>query len=196
MSFKRAVIIFFLFMGFGVTGYSLVRRGIYPVAVVNFDVVTAKDVNENSSIAYTYFQNMLRAYGNDPATLDTAESQLEIRRATLEKLILDKIIYHELTSRINEDFREIARKNIDQYIENNNNVREGAKLLYGLELSDFKERILLPQAYREILEGRMFLKNEQFDEWLKDSGLNARVLILSPNLQWVEGSVKVRSHDN
>ena len=193
MSFNRALIAFMLLMAFGISSHSFVGRGIYPVAVVNFDVVTAKQVAEDSRVAYTYFQNTLRAYGNDPSTLDTAESQLEIKRATLEKLILDKIIYQELRQRVKDDFYAIANQNIDKYVADNQNVTQGAKLLYGLELPDFRNRVLLPQAYREILEGRMFLNNEQFDEWLKDSGSSAQVFILSPELQWVDGSVKVRS---
>ncbi len=193
MSFKQSIVSFALIMALGVGGYSLVQKGIYPVAIVHLSVVTARQVAQDSRVAYTYFQNVLRSSGNDPSALDTPESQLEIKRATLERLIFDKIIYRELDLRVKEDFTEIANKNIDQYISSNQNVEEGARLLYGLELPDFRDRILLPQAYREILEGRMFLGNQQFGDWLKNSGTNVRVFILSPGMQWIDGSVKINS---
>jgi hypothetical protein len=42
----------------------------------------------------------------------------------------------------------------------------------------------------------MFLNNEQFDEWLEESRSRASVFILLSDLQWVDGSVKIRSHEN
>ena len=62
--------------------------------------------------------------------------------------------------------------------------------MYGLEWPDFKERVLLPQAYREILEGRMFLNNENFNDWLAKERASARVIVFMPGLKWENGSIK------
>ena len=75
-------------------------------------------------------------------------------------------------------------------MEDNKNIEEAAQKIYGLEFEDFKKIILMPEAYREILEGRMFLNQEDFKKWLDEARTNARVLIFSPRLQWKENSVK------
>src|SRR3989338_1674331 len=160
MQFKTSLVVFFILMSSGAGSYLAVRNGIYPVAAVNFNLITAKSLRANSFAVYRYYQNAFLSSGADPGQLDTIESQKEIRRATLEKLIADSLVLKELQLRLKNEFREIAEDNINKYISNNKNVEQGAKLLYGLNLSDFRSQVLLPQAHREILEGLMFLNNE------------------------------------
>jgi len=191
MSFKSSIILFIVFMLVGLGSYIFANQGLYPAAIVNLDIVTVKTAEENFFTSNTYYKNALLLYGNDPEVLDSPESQLEIKRATLDKLIIDIIIYNEL-NKIEEDFYPIANRNIKEFVNKNNNVEEGAKLLYGLDLDEFKKRVLLPQAYREILEGRMFLNNKNFNEWLKNSKANAAVFILLPDLEWTKDGVKIR----
>ncbi|MBI3045928.1 MAG: hypothetical protein HYY86_00065 [Candidatus Harrisonbacteria bacterium] len=192
MSFRTSLILFVIFMLFGTGAYFAVQNGWYPIALVNFDILTKKSVEKDSAAAFRYFQNALLASGSDPRQLEKPESRKEIRRAVLDKLIVDSLIYQELQSKFPNEFRDIAEKNINQFVQNNNNVEQGAKLLYGLEWPDFKERILLPQAYREILEGRMFLNNENFSDWLVQKRGLARVIIFTPDLQWEDNGVKLR----
>jgi len=192
MSFKHAIIIFGLLMAAGIGTHISVRDGNYPVAIVNFGIITAKSVDEDFSAAYRYFQNAMLVSGSDPSTLDTPESKREIRRATLDKLITDLFVYNELKVRLGVEFQAIAEKNIEQFLKINSNIEEGAKKLYGLDILGFKRRVLQPQAYKEILEGRMFLANEKFDDWLKDRRAQASVIILTPDLQWKDGEVKLR----
>lgn len=150
-------------------------------------------MEKDSAAAYSYLRNTILVSGNDPAVVDLPESQLEIRRATLDKLITDSLIYNELKLRFGNEFQAIAERNIGQYIGDNENIENGAKTLYGLDLLEFKKRVLMPQAYREILEGRMYLNNEDFSEWLESARANASVYILTPDLQWEDGEVSLRN---
>ena len=191
MSFKISLLAFFILMSIGAGSYAAVKNGFYPVAAVNLNLISVKSFQENSSAAYRYFQNALLVSGADPRVLETLEARKEIRRATLDKLIADELIYEELEIRIIDDFKAIAEKNVAQYIQNNANISEGAEKIYGLSLADFKSQVLMPEAYKEILQGRMFLNKENFDEWLKNKKSGARIIILSPDLQWDGNSVKL-----
>lgn len=191
MTYKHAVIAFAIIMASGIGAYRAVINGAYPVAFVDFNLITEKQIQKDFAAAYKYFQNALLVSGSDPRSLETLEAHREIRRATLDKLIIDELIYKELEARAHDDFKSIAEKNVEQYIQNNANISEGAEKIYGLTLADFKSQVLMPQAYKEILQGRMFLNKENFDEWLKNKKSAVRIIILSPDLQWDGSSVKL-----
>lgn len=194
MSFKHALLVLSLFIAMGVGSYFLVQSGLYPAALVDFDIITVKGVEKDSLAAYHYFQNALLVYGSDPRLLETYQSKQEIKRAALDKLVSDSLIYKELKKRLKkEDFKSLAERKIQQLIQDNQNIGEAAKKLYGLEFIEFRERVLLPQAYREVLEDRMFLNGEDFNEWLGNEKSAANVIILAPDLQWEENQVKLRS---
>ena len=150
-------------------------------------------MNKTYFVAYRYFQNVLLSSGKDVKELEKRETRVELRRATVNKLITDSLIYQELKRRIPGEFNAIAEKNINEYIKNNADLEKGAKLLYGIDFSDFKEQILLPQAYQEILEGRMFLNNESFNDWLAKERSQAKIFILLPDLKWEKESIILRN---
>jgi len=179
-------------MATGLSGYFAARNGYYPVAVVNFDLITAEKFSKENYTANKYFQNQFFISGSDPKTLDSAEAQLEIRRAVLEELIFNSLVYKELNRRFKDEYHSIAENKIDQALKNNSNLQAAVKELYGLEFSEFKDRVLLPQAYQEILEGRMFLNNENFGDWLKNAKAKATVIILSPEFEWNGDGVEIK----
>ena len=192
MSFRTSLILFAVFMTAGLGSYLTFRNGWYPAAIVNFDIITAKTLNKTYFVAYRYFQNVLLASGKDTKELEKKETRGELRRAAIDKLITDSLIYRELERRFS-DFNGIAEKNIKEYLKNNADLEKGAKVLYGMEFPEFKKQILLPQAYQEILEGRMFLNNENFSVWLGGERSRAKIFILLPDLKWDGNVIKLRN---
>jgi len=193
MTFSKSVGLFIIFIAVGLFSYLGVSIGYYPAAIVNADVITARTLEGDLLAAYTYFKNAALVYGVDPNSLDTDASITELKRATLDKLITDKIILEELKNRINKnEFNSIAEKNINNLLEDNDTILEAAEKLYGLDVTAFKKIVLLPQAYKEILEGRMYLENEDFNKWLTEAKKDAWIVILNPNLVWQGGEVKIK----
>jgi len=191
MNFRNSITLFVAFMGIGMGIYVLAQNGIYPVAIVNSDIITRVSIEKGFSAAYTYYQNALLVYGKDPNELKAPESMMEIRRATLDKLVVDSLVFKELKKRVgSREYTAIAEKNIQNVLDDNQGIQDASKKLYGLDFPDFKQMVLEPQAYREILQGRMFLGNENFDEWLKKAREDALVIILSPSLKWEGNQVK------
>lgn len=182
-------------MVIGVTSFLAARNGFYPVAIVNFRVITARELNKNYDAAYRYFQNALIFNGRNPQALEDPKAKLEIHRGALEKLIADELIYSELVRRLRKsDFNAVANNKIDQYLKNipEQDLQTAALNLYGLTRDEFRARVLLPQAYQEILQGRVELSNDNFDQWFANTKTAASVIILNPNLEWQGGGVKIK----
>ncbi len=183
MSFQKSLIIFFILMGAGFSVFLLIHNGYYPVAVVDFHVITAKTLEQDYQAALNYFQKAILTYGSDPQILKKEATQQEIKRAALNKLITDFLIYQEAKKRLGGDLDSVTEK----IVNNNSNdpkLAQAVQEIYGLSLEDFKSQVLTAQAYKEILQGRMSLNNENFDAWLKTASEQAKVIILLPDFSW------------
>lgn len=182
-------------MVIGVTSFLATRNGFYPVAIVNFRVITARELNKNYDAAYRYFQNALIFNGRNPQAMEDPKTKLEIHRGALEKLIVNELIYGELVRRLRKsDFNAVANNKIDQYLKSipEKDLQTAALNLYGLTRDEFRARVLLPQAYQEVLQGRMELNNENFDQWFNSAKRSVAVVILLPKLEWDGAGVKLR----
>lgn len=170
-------------MGAGFSVFLLIHNGYYPVAVVDFHVITAKTLEQDYQAALNYFQKAILTYGSDPQILKKEATQQEIKRAALNKLITDFLIYQEAKKRLGGDLDSVTEK----IVNNNSNdpkLAQAVQEIYGLSLEDFKSQVLTAQAYKEILQGRMSLNNENFDAWLKTASEQAKVIILLPDFSW------------
>lgn len=172
----------------GLAGYYLIHFGYYPVAVVNTEIISAKDLNYEFSLAYRYYSVVLgNKHGYD---VESREFRRELRGAALENLIEKSLIYKEAKARIGRELERLVDNKINKEITNQQSVEEAAKLLYGMNLADFKELVLVPQARKEILEGRLFLEKKDFRNWLAQTKNSASVFILTPEFYWESGELK------
>src|SRR3989338_9610853 len=97
-------IIFLVIILFGLGSYYLVRAGYYPLVLVNSTVILANEFRNNYNAAAVYYQNIFNTYSpenlkkiNIPEFLD------ELRRATLDKMVENVLIYSELNREIRND---------------------------------------------------------------------------------------------
>src|SRR3989344_6998386 len=177
MAYRFFVAIFLIIIGSGLGLYFVIHNGFYPVAFVNFHMISAHNLDQNYNAAIRYFNNALLTYGSNPEILKESESKTEIKRAALNKLIVDWLVFGETKKRLGADLDQITEKIISQEL-TNPRLEEAVKEIYGLTLEDFKKHVLLAQAYREILEGRMFSEKQDFNKWLENVTQEARVIIL------------------
>lgn len=175
----------------GLAAYYIIHLGYYPVAIVNSDFISAKTLNEEFAAALRYYSAALK--GKDGVNIESREFRREIRRATLGDLIDKSLIYNEVKNRLGSDLDNLVNNKIDQQLTNRKNVEDAAKLLYGLNLADFRELVLIPQARKEILEGRLFLEKRDFDSWLSATEKSAKVFIITPEFYWDKNGLAVRN---
>lgn len=170
----------------GLALYYLIRAGFYPVAVVNYTIISRREFTQSYQAATVYYKNALAAYvGKELDNKSARELVVELRRAVLDHLIENVLIYNELENRVGSELVVLSEKKIPPF-------RESAALaVYGLNAADFKELVLVPQAQREILESRLESENGNLDEWLTDARKSATVVLLMFGFEWDGASVKV-----
>lgn len=172
--------------------YYLVHLGYYPVAIINSQWITARELNDEYAVAYRYYTGaaLLSGKGID---VESRDFKKEIRRTTLNDLVEKIFIRQELKKRVGKDLSGILESKINASADDAKNLEEAAKLLYGLDLADFREMVLVPIAEREILEGRLFLEKKDLNSWLLEEEKNAKVFIITPEFYWDSNKVVLRS---
>ncbi len=157
----------------------------YPVAVVNWRIVPYYSFKASHDAALAYYGKALETYDRDQKPLLENEGMVkQIKATVLEKLIEDTLIDGELE-------RRSSRKEIDQIIDKKiqaatagADLKKEVETLYGLNLADFSNVILKPQAERETLEGRLLLENKKISDWLAEAKAKGNITILLSGFRW------------
>lgn len=195
-SFLRSRTATILFFGlFGIAFIWLVsRQGWYPVALVGARPIWAADFRENVRGTRQFYESQGRA-SQDPeiqTRVTSPEAQKEIERGVLQAMVEDALIRAaSKTFRIANANARLEEKvgAASQSAESPQDLDRGVFLLYGWHFEDFKKRVLLPQARRELLEEELEKRGEDFDAWLGSLRQKARVSVFTAGLDWREGSV-------
>jgi len=192
MKLRSAIIIFIVLLGVGTLAYFLPDSKVVPVAMVDYNSISQSELKEMSDSAYAYTSNLLKTYGGNDEELRSPENRREIRRATLEQLIEDRLIQKELENRIGNDLDLIVKTKIEPFV-NDQNIKEAASTLYGISFKDYQRIFLVPQAKRDILEGRLFIENSDLRTWLEMARKEAKVIIFTTEFAWNENGVKLNN---
>lgn len=173
-------------------GLYFILSDFYPVVLVDGQIIEARDFEKDYASALRYYQSVFKIYNEDATKLDSQEIKQELKRATLDKLIENKLIRGNLEKLIeNDELKNKVVQKIEKTIKDVD-IQKGVQALYGLSLNDFKERILTPQAEREILEGRLYLDGKKIDEWLKEEKSKVKVIILISGFSWNGEKVMIK----
>ena len=183
----RNLILFLMVVFTGVASYYVVHLGHYPVAIVNGTMITAKALNEEYAVAFQYYARTLS--GQKEINPNSRDVQKELRRATLNDLVQKALISAELKTRVGDDLDSVVESKISTETKDSQALAEAAKILYGLDFVHFKQMVLVPQAEKELLQGRLFLENKKFADWLGEAEKSAKVTILTPEFSWATNKV-------
>ena len=170
------VFIIIALAGIAATGAYLILSQSYPVALVDWKPIFAKNFNNDYQAALVYYKNALEIYAKDSAVLDADETKTEIKRAILDNLI-EKKLRQEIG---NDKFYETISNKIEEAVKKGD-VRKAAETIYGFSFDEFKERVLAPQAKKEVFED--FFKKD-FEEKLKEIKSTAKIIMLLPDFEW------------
>ncbi len=181
MKINKYFIIFLLILFLGLGSYYLVHFGYYPVAFVNAKMITARSLNNDFVAAYQYYGNVLVARGAD---VKSEGFKRELNRQLLNRAIDNILVNKGLEIIVGKDLAQIMENKLSAPNLSSAELAESVKNLYGLSLPEFRELVLVPQAEREVLEGRLTLQKKELTAWLNEARGLARVWILLPNLSW------------
>lgn len=162
----------------------LIRLGFYPVAVVNSTLVSARTFQESVASANHYFEQVLKTKPEGSDKIKPRELTREIRRATLDKMIENVLVYEALTEDAGNDLPAMVEARIDSLNIKTADFEKAVGTLYGLTRERFRTLVLVPQARQEILASRVSGEAEDLSDWLKARRKKAVVYILARDLYW------------
>ncbi len=165
---------------------------LYPAATVNGRCITDKKYEDSFAVAYNYSKKILEAQRGDLEIINTAEFQKRTKQTVLDTLIEQDLINAYLkTTMKRSELKEIIDGKINDALAGND-IKKGVEDLYGISMEDFRESILVPQAKREIIEGKFFIENKNFEDWLKEQKTKARVSIFVSGVRWNNGKAEMQ----
>ena len=167
-----------------------IALGWYPIMLVDGTAVSAMRFEKNYRAAVMYYENLRRSTaGNASATLQFAEmSPADIQVAVLDQMVAAALVQDGARRETGEELPTMVRDKVAAALADSG-VANGVGLLYGMTIEDFRDEVLVPQAEREILDGRLFWRGEAVESWLADARKNTKVQIFSPKFSWDGGKV-------
>jgi hypothetical protein len=162
-------------------------RGGTPVAIVNGSPVTSRRLVLNYQSASAYFENAKKAYQTDgEKNMDPNELRAEV----LTRLIESELIEDGLKKEAGSDADHLLEAKLARY-ENNAELQKAATVSYSMTYRDFWNEVIVPQAKRDILAGRLFLRGEDMDEWITRAKRDASVTLFVDGFKWSGARVEV-----
>ena len=166
-----------LSIGWG--GYAVVHNNLYPVAIVNFKIISKNTFETASLSALNYYKKLKKPEVSD------ADFEKEIRRATLDKLIENILIREEVNSaEVDSQLASLLAQNKD--------LENGVAVAYGISWDNFKNFILRPQVAEEILRKKLQNLKQDISDLLNKKRTEARVFLLASNFKWDGERVDLR----
>lgn len=167
----------------GIIFASVVTGERYPILLVNNHPVSARQFATNYRAASLYYDNVLKTYkieGSElPRSLGREELELKVLNQLVEAVLVDLGVRKE----VGKDVDELVAAKIEHY-ERDETLTRASEALYGLSFEEFRSEVLVPQAKKDILSGRLFLRGEVFENWVRGARANARIIIFSNRFRW------------
>lgn len=172
-----------------------VAEGLYPILAVEGQFVSAKRFWKNSRAASAYYATAVKAYEQlaplykQPVAINKDLTAREIQLSVLEQLIENVLVRTEAEREVGNDLPALVEGKLERY-RNDSDLKDAVMNLYGLGFEEFESEILAPQAEREILAGRLFLKGQKLEDWLPGAKKRARVVVFSSRFRWEDGALE------
>jgi len=190
MTLKKTIILFTILVVGGIAIYFIPQSRFGPVAMVDYDLIPHSTLKDVYAASKNYYENIDKTYNIGENLTGGFAGESEFKRATLAQLIDDRLIEKELQKRVGSDLGSLIDKRLGD-LDKDSEFQKAITGLSGMSYSEYKKLILIPQAKREILEGRLFLENVTLESWLEKARKEAKVVIFSSEFSWTDGNVEL-----
>lgn len=175
----KYLFLFLILLLFGWGSYFTINKQFYPAAIINFNIISFRNFENSFSSALSYYSKIKKP------EVDEETFKKEVRRATLDKLIENELIYENISN------AEIENQ-IASLLAQNQNLEKGAKAAYGLSPEVFRNFILKPQVASELLQAKLKDKGEDFANWLKNKKNTANIFLLTSEFKWTGEKIELK----
>jgi hypothetical protein len=174
-------------LGFGVAVWIF---HLYPVMIVDGQMLSLRRFEKLSTAATYYYTHATELYASKGVLLK--EMTPEERNAEVLSAFVDRVIIHqELLRRAGSETDRLVKNRLALSV--SSGLQDASVILSGLSYADFTDEVLLPQAERDVLAGRLFADGMTLDGWLTDARKKASVHIFSSRYSVQDGVVVPRN---
>lgn len=185
---NKTAIAFLLLVIFGLIAIYIFASASYPIAMVGRSPISLDRLEENYKSASIYYDNILKTYRSENGE-SAKPSEKELEAEVFTQLIEAKLIDRAVEEEVGKDLEYLVANKIEKYRENEN-LKTAAPTLYGMEFEEFWTEVLIPQAKRDILAGRLFLKGEKIEDWLVSAKKDAKIILFTKDFNWTGEKVE------
>ena len=163
----------------------LVASGRYPVMVVNGTFISSARFEKNYTSAAILHSNQLKINAESPDVLEVLKrvTSAELGANVLDTLVVAALVERGAKRAAGNELPGLVHAKIDDYAQDPQFERS-VQTLYGMGYADFRDEVLVPVAERDILEGRLYLNGQSYEQWLAGERKQASVYILSSRFRW------------
>lgn len=179
--YRKQIILAFVILA-GILVIFLISFDFYPILAVNGSAVSARRFYKNYRAALFYQENLVKTYNQGQSVIEPV-SQLDLETMTLNQLVETKLIDAGVRREVGSDLKYLLAGKIEKY-DQSQDLKSATMSIYGMPYSDFREEVIVPQAKRDILAGRLYLRGENIEEWLAREKETARVVVFSKRFRW------------
>ncbi len=183
-------VVFVLIVVAGFSVAIVASIGYYPIAFISGHLITARRFALEYGAVNSYYRRVLETYG--VKALGGSElTPSELEASAMQKIIEDILIQDGARREVGSDLDYLVQNKLNQF-GSDQELAKAASDLYGFNKNDFWNLILIPQAQRDILAGRLFLKGQKIEDWLVEAEKSAKVSIFSNTLHWNGNKVEAK----
>jgi len=198
---KKIITVLIILVIVSAVGYFTATSKI--AAFVNWRPIWKSDWEENVRASEQYFQ--AQSVTSESSKIDFSSPEGEKKQAEIKKGILESMIEDEVVKNLAKDlgvgnFNGKVEERISRAIANSgadsgskDNFYKGIKLLYGWEFEEFKDRVLNPQARREILEEEFLKDGKNLEDMIKEKKKSARIYVFLDSYEWDKEELRIVS---
>jgi len=154
----------------------------YPVAMVNGSPISANRFWKNYDGALRY-ADFIEKNSTSSVAKPVIPSNTEIQAQVLSQMVEAELIHQAAGKEVGSDLDYLVDNKLDRH-KSNQSLAQAARALYGMDLNDFRDEVMIPEAKKEILLGRLYLRGENFEEWFAEIKKSANVSIFSGKFSW------------
>ncbi len=190
MNKYKFYIVFLVIIGLGISTFSFISSGYYPIALVDGNLIIARTFLNDYIAASSYYDNLVKA-GQSASSSIPVLSREDIQKSVMAGLIENVLIKNGARKEIGGDLNRMVNEKVNEAT-NAPEMEKTVLALYGLNFGDFKKEILVPQAERDVLTGSLFLKGEKIEDWLAAAKKSSNIIIFSGKFYWNGQNVATR----
>lgn len=176
------LIVFFL----SIVSLGIVMAGVYPVALVNNSPIFYRTWEKAQDAAKRFSNAEATQGGGTPINFSSPKNSnlvKEIQKNTLTRLIENKILA-EKGETIVDGFEVLSKERVADVLRQNPDIKKAAEAVYGLNMQDFKQLVLMPQARIDTANEIFSEKGASFDAWFVQAKKDTSVKLMFTSFRW------------